>query len=624
MSHTPVASPNPLMTPHNKTQVAHQFPVVAAAASSSSSSGPDAGPESLSAAPAPSHRGRSDGLMAQIDIGPQDFLPIDGTTASRGFPSGSAVSPISNEPQESKALQILHGLSSKAEFYGVAHRGSINVMTEQTRLRKTGIICTIGPKTNSPEGLAGLRKNGMNIMRMNFSHGTHEYHGSVIANLKKSYDVYKEGAVCAIALDTKGPEIRTGNMSKSGPEEVELQAGQTLTITVDDSFKNECTKERIYVDYINLPKVVAVGSLIYIDDGLLSVKVTSIPEDGKTVIGEVLNSGPISSHKGVNLPGTIVDLPAVSEQDKKDLLFGVEQGVDMIFASFIRKPEDVQVIRDVLGPKGARIFIISKIENQEGLANFDRILDVSDGIMVARGDLGIEIPVKKVFLAQKMMIARCNVIGKPVICATQMLESMTVNPRPTRAEASDVANAVIDGSDCVMLSGETAKGKYPNECVRMMHEICAEAEGTLHFRNFFGQIVGINKQKHTNETLAAAAVQAAFEQEAAALIVLSVSGSTARLVAKYRPQCPIICVTTDDVTARQLHLTRGVYPVRYPLAFNPSFESWSGYIDSQVKYAILECCRDGVNLVARNDVAVVVQGWTSDSGHTNTLRVIRI
>jgi len=217
-----------------------------------------------------------------------------------------------------------------------------------------------------------------------------------------------------------------------------------------------------------------------------------------------------------------------------------------------------------------------------------------------------------------------NVVGKPVICATQMLESMTVNPRPTRAEASDVANAVIDGSDCVMLSGETAKGKYPNECVRMMHEIALEAEGTLHFRNFFSQIVGINKQKHTNETLAAAAVQAAFEQEAAALIVLSVSGSTARLVAKYRPQCPVICVTTDEVTARQLHLTRGVYPVRYPQQYNPAFETWSGYIDSMVKYGILESSREGLNLVSRGDVAVVVQGWASESGHTNTLRVIRI
>jgi pyruvate kinase len=287
----------------------------------------------------------------------------------------------------------------------VAHRGSIDVMSGAGRsVRKTGIVCTIGPKTNTPEALANLRANGMNIMRMNFSHGSHEYHASVIANLRKSFEVRPDGPLCAIALDTKGPEIRTGNMSKSGPDEVELVAGQSITITVDDAFKNECTKERLYVDYKNLPKAMSVGSLIYIDDGLISIRVTSIGEDGVSVQGEVVNTGNISSHKGVNLPGTIVDLPSVSEQDKRDLVFGVEQGVDMIFASFIRKPEDVQAIREVLGPRGSRIFIISKIENQEGLANFDRILDVSDGIMVARGDLGIEIPVKKVFLAQKVRL----------------------------------------------------------------------------------------------------------------------------------------------------------------------------------------------------------------------------
>lgn len=461
----------------------------------------------------------------------------------------------------------------------------------------------------------------MNIMRMNFSHGSHAYHGSVIANLKKSFELFK-GPPVAIALDTKGPEIRTGNMAP-GSEEVELTAGQQITITTDEQFRAAGTKERIFVDYAALPTTVSAGSLIFIDDGLISIKVLSIA-DAKTVIGEVVNTGMISSHKGVNLPGSLVQLPSVSEQDKRDLLFGVEQGVDIIFASFIRKPEDVQAVRDVLGEAGKRIFVISKIENQEGVANYDRILDVSDGIMVARGDLGIEIPVKKVFLAQKMMIARANVVGKPVICATQMLESMTVNPRPTRAEASDVANAVIDGSDCVMLSGETAKGKYPFDCVRTMHEIALEAEGTLHFRNFFGQMVGINKQKHTNETLAAAAVQAAFEQEASALIVLSASGNTARLVAKYRPQCPIICVTTDEITARQLHLSRGVYPVVFPQAFDAATSTWSQYIDSMVKFGITECSREGSNLVKRGDVAVVVQGWANQSGHTNTLRVIRI
>ena len=596
---TPVSSPNSLLSNSQLGVALHQYPVASAPIRASS--------------------GSFTSLQDQ-DNGPQAFLPaLDSTRTSFGGPTEPLQSPASDQP--SKNLQILARLPSLAEFHGVAHRASIDVMQERKTVRKTGIICTIGPKTNNPEALAGLRRNGMNIMRMNFSHGSHEYHGSVIRNLHKSFSILK-GPPVAIALDTKGPEIRTGNMAKD-LEEVELEAGQAITISVDEQFKNECNKQRIYVDYKNLPKAVSVGSLIYIDDGLISIKVTSIVDD-QTVAGEVLNSGMISSHKGVNLPGTIVDLPSVSEQDKKDLLFGVEQGVDMIFASFIRKPEDVHCIRQLLGEKGSRIMIISKIENQEGLDNFDRILDVSDGIMVARGDLGIEIPVKKVFLAQKMMIARCNVIGKPVICATQMLESMTVNPRPTRAEASDVANAVIDGSDCVMLSGETAKGKYPFECVRMMHEIVQEAEGTLHFRNFFGQIVGINKQKHTNETLAAASVQAAFDQGAQALIVLSVSGNTARLVAKYRPSCPIICVTTDEITARQLHLTRGVYPVFYPQPHNPSFESWGSYIDSMVKFAILESSREGLNLVQRGDVAVVVQGWASESGHTNTLRVIRI
>ena len=348
--------------------------------------------------------------------------------------------------------------------------------------RKTGIICTIGPGTNSPAALADLRRAGMNIMRMNFSHGDHKYHQTAIDNLVKSFDVFP-GPPVAVALDTKGPEIRTGNM-KVG--EVELRAGHRLTVTVDAEKKNECDESLIYMDYTNLPKIVEVGSLIFVDDGLISLRVEAI--ESTSVQCTVINTGKLNSKKGVNLPGLKVDLPSISEQDAKDLAFGVEQGVDIIFASFIRKREDIVNIRKVLGPRGARIMIIAKIENQEGVNNFNSILTECDGVMVARGDLGIEIPVQKVFLAQKMIIAKCNVVGKPVICATQMLESMTVNPRPTRAEVSDVGNAVIDGADCVMLSGETAKGKYPNECVRMMHEICIEAERTLHHLNFFQQV----------------------------------------------------------------------------------------------------------------------------------------
>ena len=269
-------------------------------------------------------------------------------------------------------------------------------------VRKTGIICTIGPNTNTPSALAELRRAGMNIMRMNFSHGSHEYHKSAIDNLRRSFDLLP-GPPVAVALDTKGPEIRTGSM-RAG--EVELRAGHRVTVTVDVSKKDECDASLIYMDYANLPRVVSVGSLVYVDDGLISLRVESIDANMLNVQCTVVNTGLLNSKKGVNLPGMKVDLPSISEQDAKDLAFGVEQKVDIVFASFIRKREDIVNIRALLGDKGRRILIIAKIENQEGVNNFNDILTECDGVMVARGDLGIEIPVQKVFLAQKMMIAR--------------------------------------------------------------------------------------------------------------------------------------------------------------------------------------------------------------------------
>jgi pyruvate kinase len=397
-----------------------------------------------------------------------------------------------------------------------------------------------------------------------------------------------------------------------------LEKGSNVVVTVDTDFKDKCDASIIYVDYERMPNVIKEGDLIYIDDGLISLKVDTI--EGHNINCIVQNAGPISSHKGVNLPNVDVDLPAVSEKDRADLLFGVKNKVDMVFASFIRKKEDVLAVKEVLGDAGRNIMVISKIENHEGMRNFDEILKVTDGIMVARGDLGIEIPAEKVFIAQKMMIARANLMGKPIICATQMLESMTVNPRPTRAEASDVANAVIDGADCVMLSGETAKGKYPLESVKTMSNICKEAEGVVYYGRVYEEMRDAQARPvKTNESTASSAVNVTLEQGTSAIIVLTKSGTTARLTAKYRPRCPIIAITRDSRVARQMQLLRGVIPFKYE---QPAIPVFSSDVDMRVHWGMHEAVKRG--MLVPGDQVVVVQGWDEQQGHTNTMRVLEV
>ena len=417
--------------------------------------------------------------------------------------------------------------------------------------KKTKIVCTIGPASESIDTLKELIKSGLNVCRLNFSHGNYEEHGKRIDNIKAARNEMK--LPIAILLDTKGPEIRTGKFSSP---EVNLVEGQNFIITMEEVLGDEtkCT-----VSYKELVNDVKPGNQILIDDGLVGLAVKEIK--GQEILCIVQNAGTIKDNKGVNVPNVKINLPAITPKDKKDIEFGIEQGIDFIAASFVRKASDVLAIREILEENNAtNIQIISKIENQEGVDNIDEILEVSDGLMVARGDLGVEIPTEDIPIVQKELIKKCNILGKPVITATQMLDSMIRNPRPTRAEVTDVANAIFDGTDAIMLSGETAAGKYPLESVKTMASIAIRAEQTLDYEELLKTKVKLRQLNITN-AISHATCTTAIDLKASAIITATASGYTARMVSSYRPSAPIIAATNSEMVMRQMGLVWGVYPL---------------------------------------------------------------
>jgi len=509
----------------------------------------------------------------------------------------------------SKAKKAMMESSSNLE-----HLSKRNIDEAVKPYRKTGIICTIGPASQSVDCLERMVKAGMDVVRLNFSHGSYDYHKKTIENARLV--AKKLNKVLAIALDTKGPEIRTGNFVNG--EEVFYEIGDKVRVTTDTAFKDKGCKACFWVDYMNMPKVVKEGSMIYVDDGLLGLKV--VTSDGhKNIDCIVVNAAPISNHKGVNLPNVEVDLPALSEKDIKDLQFGIKMGVDMVFASFVRKAEDVASIRNALGSEGSHIKVIAKIENHEGVKKFNEVLSAVDGVMVARGDLGIEVPTEQVSVAQKMMISNCMMVGKPCIVATQMLESMVHNPRPTRAEASDVANAVMDGADCVMLSGETAKGKYPVEAVSMMAKICRQAESVVLDYTIFNEVKRAQRDSLTTaETVCCSAVMASFETNAKLMMVLTNSGNTGRLVCKFRPSVPVVCVVGASCshTARQLVITKGAVCFVY----DDSGEKKSA--NERISLGLEFCKKQGT--IAVGDSVICVYSDLVGKGYPNLMKVVPV
>jgi pyruvate kinase len=418
-------------------------------------------------------------------------------------------------------------------------------------MRKTKIICTLGPATDSDEVLEALVLEGMNVARLNFSHGTHEDHDRNIRRVRALSE--KHDTPIAVLLDTKGPEIRTGDLKK---DKIFLESGKRFTLFAEPE---EGDENGVSISFPDLYQDVSAGAEILLDDGLISLEVTAV--EGRDIVCQIKNDGWLSAHKGINVPDVHLNMPYMSQKDKQDILFGIEKKVDFIAASFVRTSEDVKELRRFLNDNGGHsIHIMAKIENMEGVRNIDAIIEASEAVMVARGDMGVELPPEEVPAIQKRIIRKVCEAGKQVVTATQMLDSMMKNPRPTRAEVADVANAVYDGTSAIMLSGETAAGKYPIDALRMMVRIAQKTEADINYKHRFEH----NVNKTSNDITAAishATCTTSYDLNAKAIVAVTKSGSSARMISRYRPDCMIISGTTEESVYRQLSMSWGVIPI---------------------------------------------------------------
>ena len=475
-------------------------------------------------------------------------------------------------------------------------------------MKKTKIICTMGPNEDNREIMVELAKNGMDIARFNFSHGSHEEQKTRLDQLKSVRD--ELGLPIAALLDTKGPEIRTGMLKDE--KKVTLVEGQEYTLTTRQIVGDENIG---HINYAGLPEDVAAGNKILIDDGLIELLVTSV--EGTEIHCTVVNGGELGQRKGVNVPKVKVKLPALTEKDKEDIWFGIEQGFDFIAASFVRNADAIVEIKQMLEVAGSNIKVIAKIENEEGIENLDAIIEASDGIMVARGDMGVEIPAEQVPFIQKTIIRKCNEACKPVITATQMLDSMIRNPRPTRAEVADVANAIYDGTDAIMLSGETAAGKYPIEAVTMMGEIAEQTERYLKFEDYRDG-KALEGKLNVSAAVGSAAVSMVEHIKAACIVTPTMSGQTARLISNLRPSVPIYGVTPYEWARRKMQLYWGVRPVT-------GYEEDS--TENIISHAMYMVRRE--ELVERGDMVIFTAGdpatneVTGEGYMTNMLHIIQ-